>query len=77
MFGGIWNTPTEQFYMLLIRMALIYNRLIQSIVDERTVSNFQRRLTLIAKNKYLQDDDHWDQISHSIDFLKPHLLRTE
>ena len=53
---------------------LLYNRLTQSLVDEESICNFQRRLTAIAKARCLQDDPHWDHTFHSIEYLQPHLL---
>ena len=45
---------------------LLYNRLSQSIVDESSVSNFQSRLTAIAKIRCLRDDKNWMHMFHSI-----------
>ena len=63
------NSRREIFFRSIFGSALLYNRLSQSIVDEKTVPNFQTRLNKIAKARCAAGERNWAFTFHTIEFL--------
>ena len=62
------------FHRSVFGKIFIYNRLTQSLINEDSVSGFQRRLTLIAKARCAAGDPNWSRCFHDIECLQPHRL---
>ena len=58
------------FFRSIFGTALMYNRLSQSLVDEKAIVTFQRRLTSIAKSRCATNDPNWILSFHDIEFLQ-------
>ena len=59
----------NMFHRSIFGSVLIYNRLSQNIIDEKSVATFQSKLTLIAKARCAAGDPTWKMSFHNLDYF--------